>query len=239
MKKFIPIAAIAMMFGFVACESEEVAFDSSSDAFVISKTVETENEVDTLYGLALHVFANKPIKSVSVTSDNDTEYTLEAFQGYSLDFYYQTPEDEFTTEKPLVGAYNFDILAESAETEKAIDNLTEDMIYPTDGIAYTFDTDKVEMTLSWTEIEGADYIVVKMYENDEDKTQIFQSPNALKGDTEEFVVKASGSGWASDFTPSLDESYTIELHAFKYEPGQSGVNMQAKAVTTEVVVWNE
>lgn len=238
MKKFIPIAAIAMMFGFVACESEEVAFDSSSDVFVISKTVETENEVDTLYGLALHVFANKPIKSVAVTAEDQTEYTLEAFQGYSLDFYYETPEGEFSTEKPLVGSYSFDILAESAETEKAVDNLTEDMIYPTDGIVATFDAEEVSMTLSWTEIDGADYVIVKMFENDEEKTQVYQS-QPQKGDTKEFVVKGSGAGWKADFTPELDDNFIVELHAFKYEPGKAGVNLQAKTINTKAVVWNE
>jgi len=236
MKKIIPIAVSVLMIGLVACEPEEVAFDPAADVFVITKTVATENAVDTVYGLALHAFANKPMQSVTVTSDDDTTYELESFEGYPYDFYSQTPDDEFSSEMPLDGSYSFDIVAQSGETSMLSDNLSDAVIYPTDTIKHEFDATQNKMKLTWTEIEDADYLIVKVFEEDDD--QVFQS-SSLLGDKEEYTLSASGSGWASGFQPVDDETYMVQIDAFSYESGQSGVNLQAKSISVQAIVWGE
>ncbi|KOH46269.1 hypothetical protein [Sunxiuqinia dokdonensis] len=236
MKKIIPIAVSVLMIGLVACEPEEVAFDPAADVFVITKTVATENEVDTVYGLALHAFANKPMQSVKVTSVDNTTYDLESYEGYPYDFYAQTEDDDFSAEMPESGAYSFNIVAQSGETSTLSDNLSDDVIYPTDTIKYAFDDAQNKMKLTWTEIEDADYLIVKMFEQDDD--QVFQS-SSLLGDKEEYTISASGSGWASDFQPADGATYIIQLDAFKYESGQNGVNLQAKSISLQEIVWGE
>ncbi len=236
MKKIIPIAVSVLMVGLLACEPEEVAFDPAADVFVITKTVATENEVDTLYGFALHAFANKPMQSVTATADDDASYSLEAYEGYPYDFYFQTPENQFSSSMPWVGSYSFNIVAQSGETSMLSDNLADDVIYPTDTIKYEFDATQKKMKLTWTEIEDADYLIVKMFEEDDD--QVFQS-SSLLGDKEEYTISASGSGWASGFEPAEDGTYIIQLDAFKYESGQSGVNLQAKSISLQTIVWGE
>lgn len=236
MKKIIPIAVTVLMVGLLACEPEEVAFDPAADVFVITKTVETENEVDTVYGLALHAFANKPMQSVDVTGDDDETYDLESFEGYPYDFYYQTPDNQFASEMPSGGSYSFDIVAQSGETSMLSDNLSDDVIYPTDTIKYEFDDTQDKMKLTWTEIEDADYLIVKIFEEDDD--QVFQS-SSLLGDKEEYTISASGSGWASGFQPADGTTYIVQIDAFKYESGQSGVNLQAKSISVDPVIWGE
>jgi hypothetical protein len=235
MKKIIPIAVSVLMIGVLACDPEEVAFDPAADVFVITKTVATENEVDTLYGLALHAFANKPMQSVAVTGDDDETYDLESFEGYPYDFYYQTPDNQFTSEMPADGSYSFDIVAQSGETSMLSDNLSDDAIFPTDTIKYEFDAGQKKMKLTWTEIDDADYLIVKMVDDDD---QVFQSTSLL-GDKEEYTIAATGSGWASDFEPADGETYTVQIDAFKYESGQNGVNLQAKAISMQTIVWGE
>ncbi len=235
MKKIIPIAVSVLMIGLLACDPEEVAFNPAADAFVITKAIEIDNKVDTVYGLALHAFANKSMQTVSVTGDDNKTYQLKSFEGYPYDFYYQTPDNQFTSEMPSGGAYSFNIAAQSGETSMLSDNLSDDVIYPTDTIKYEFDATLKKMKLTWTEIKDADYLIVKMFKDDD---QVFQS-SSLLGDKEEYTISASGSGWASDFQPADGKTYTVQIDAFKYESGQKGVNLQARSISVDPIIWGE
>lgn len=240
MRKIVTLALAAGFFGLVSCESEDIAFDPSVDAFIVTKTVENEGQVDTLYGLALHAFGNKAITSVDVTLTNDAEasFALDAYFGNPYDFYYETPEAEFTAEKPVLGDYNFTVLAESGEEEVMSDKLLEDAIYPTDLLEASYDEEKEETTLTWNEIEDADYFVIRVY--DEEDKLVFSPSRAIgNGDMTEYSFKANTSGWLNGTVPSVGKNFRVELNSYMYESGQQGINLQTKTINEISIVWGE
>ncbi|MHA7111542.1 hypothetical protein ACRTDU_15530 [Sunxiuqinia elliptica] len=240
MRKIVTLALAAGFLGLVSCESEDIAFDPYADAFIVTKTVENEGQVDTLYGLALHAFGNKAMTSVDVKLTNDAEasFALEPYFNNSYDFYYETPEAEFTSEKPVLGDYNFTVLAESGEEAELSDKLFEDAIYPTDLIEASYDEEKEETTLTWNEIEDADYFVIKVY--DEEDKLVFSPSRAIgEGDMTEYSFKASTAGWLNGTIPAVGKNFRVELDAYMYESGQQGINLQTKAINEISIIWGE
>ena len=238
MKKSISLLTSVLFIGLIACEKEEIIFNPSSDAFIITKTIETETEVDTLYGIALHVFANKPMQNVSVSPDDGTDATFElsAYEGYLYDFYYQTAVEDFSTTKPFIGDYIFSISAQSTETETMTDGLLDDFIYPTDTLKCIYDISKDEMNVNWTKIDDADYIVVNMF-NDND--ELVFNGTAFVGSAVKYTFSKTKSGWVNGETPIDGADYTVEMDAYMYESGLSGLNLQAKAISVKNVTWGE
>ena len=238
MKKIIPFILGAMVIGFVACEPEEVIFSPAADAFIITKTVETDNQIDTTYGLFLHVFANKAMQTVSASPNNETDVSidLEAYESYPYDFFYQTPDDEFSTTIPFIGDYTFNIIAQSGETETLSDKLLDDFIYPTDTVKCVWVSADEKTKVSWTKIEDADYIVVKMFKTDEE--MVFSSA-AKAGTTTEFSFGETTSSWVNGYQPVVGTDYIIELDAYMYEPGLSDLNLQAKSINFKTFTWGE
>lgn len=236
MKKNFLFVIGALIIGFTACEPEEIDFDSSADVFTITKTVGTGTEVDTLYGFALHVFANKSMTSVSASPDDGTNvtYQLEPYDGYTYDFYYETPEADFSTELPYVGKYDFNILAESGESALKSDNLSDDFIYPTDVLEYAYDEENNKHVLTWNEIDDADYIVIKLFDTEENL--VFSNPQSVKGDKETYTIPVS-SGWVNGAIPEPGDQFVLDLSGYAYEAGQIGVNLQSKSINLKTITW--
>ena len=237
MKRIIQVVFSILLLTLVSCGPEEIIFDPASDAFLVVKTIDNNNQIDTVYGLALHVFANKGIQSVQATPNDGSgiSYELSAFDGYPYDFFYQTPDDEFSTTMPFVGDYSFDIIAQSDETATMSDRLLDDVIYPTDTLESSYDNQTSGTVLTWNKIEDADYIVIKMF--DTSKNLMFNS-SAIKGTKTEFAFGTSTAGWSGSF-PSSGTNYLVEMDAYMYEPGQTGVNIQAKSINFKNITWGE
>ncbi|WP_321288099.1 hypothetical protein [uncultured Sunxiuqinia sp.] len=230
----IPVLAVAL----VSCEPEEIPFRSQADVFMITKTIENNNQIDTLYGFALHVFANKPMTNVSVSPENATDiaYSLVAVEENPYNYYYQTEDNNFSQQLPNIGKYDFNILAETGESESKTDNLLEDFIYPTDTINYEYDTEKKQHVLSWNKIDDASYIIIQLYNTDNEL--VFNSPNSIDGKKTSYTLSTS-SGWLGSRTPETGEKFILELDAYSFEPGQEGVNLQAKSISKDTIVWTE
>ena len=238
MRRIIPFIVSILFVGLIACEPEEIAFDPSADVFIITKTIQNGEDIDTIYGLALHVFANKPMTNVTATTHGGPEltYELDPYDGYTYDYYWQTSDADFSTLIPYIGTYDFDALAETGESETLSDNLLDDIIYPTDTLKAKYDVEKKELNLNWNKIKDADYIVIKMFDAGQD---LMFAPDAIIGTATSYTFKTSTSGWVDGAVPTEDETYSIELDAYYYEPGQLGVNLQGKSINFKDVVWGD
>lgn len=237
MKRMILFALGALFVGLVSCEKEDIALDATADSFIIVKTVETDEGPEYRYGLALHVFANKPMRTVTAGPENDAavSYPLEAYGGYAYDFYTQTADDKFSASLPYVGNYLFAVSAQTGETASLSDKLLDELIYPTDSLKAAYDATAQEMKITWNKIDDADYFKVKMF--DADEKLVFNGPAIVPGTTKEYKFKSTTSGWASGKSPVNGAQYVIELNAYLYEPGKKDLDLQAKTINFKNVTW--
>jgi len=236
MKKIIPVFLSAILLAMASCGPEKIIFDPASDVFVVVKTVENNNKLDTVYGLALHVFANKGIQNVQVKPNDgsDTTYELSAYSSSPKDFFYQTPDSAFSSTPPFMGDYSFDIIAQSGEVSNMSDRLLDDLIFPTDTMKDSLNSKTSEMVLTWNKIRFADYFVIKMY--DTNKEIMFGSP-AKDASSATYSFGANTSGWLNGKGPTVGTNYLIEMDTYRLEPGMSGVNIQAKSISTKMITW--
>jgi len=222
---------IFLLVGLFSCSDEEIIASADGDAFI---TVKVEQN-DTLYGLALHGFGNKDFGYVTSTDEDNTLYTLDPYNGYSYDYFYET-DDEFLSESiSKIGEYTFAFSFETGETDSDIDILTKDCIYPTTITTCEYDTTEEEINLEW-EINGdADFIVI--YLNNENGDTTFIS-NSIDGSTTSYSISSDTEYWGN-YTPVNGEKYTVTIYMYLYETDEEDLNIQCRAENTSTVIWGE
>ena len=229
---FLKILGLALLAGFVSCDDEEIVATGQGDAFIISRVAGQ----DTVFGLALHGFGNKDFTSVSVVDGEDTPYQLSSYNGYPYDFFYETPENDFTVELPYTGNYNFSFAFITAETYEDADVLSTGVIFPANITKYEYNSDNEQIELEWDRMDDADFIVV--YLEDTDGVPVFVS-RSLSGSTTSFNIAAGTVGWDS-YVPETGHPYRVLIRAYMYEAnGQRDLNIQAESIATSSVNWGE
>ncbi len=216
----------------ISCESDEQATSAIGDAFILVKA----NEQDTIYGLALHAFTNKNFTTVSASlvENIDVSYDLAAFQGRYSDFFYETNNDNYGTELPQTGSYNFAATVAAEENISFSDNLTDDIIYPPSITACVFDDTDSEIDIEWEDDDDVDVYSVKVYSNQ--GTLVFAS-TGLNPDNDTYSIGLSTNGWVNNYSPNDDEIYTVEVNAFLYEAVVAEMNLQCHSTNKHEVTW--
>lgn len=223
---FILIALFA-----TSCNKSQDDGSGTGDAIIVAK----KSGTNTVYGVTLYAYSFSPFQSVKATSavDATKTYTLKVNQGYKTNFYYETPDAEFTTTKSAATTYNFSAVFENGVTDEFEDNLTDKVLaIPTiDKAEYNSTT--TELGITWTSVADADSYAINIMDG---STLVFgslQLANTLKY----FAVSSNSSGWITGVTPVVGKTYTVRLNAYLYEPIADSYNMQAVSIAEKTIVW--
>ncbi|MGD9930907.1 MAG: hypothetical protein AB7U05_12870 [Mangrovibacterium sp.] len=231
MKKMIkPLLGLALLAGFMSCDNEEIIAEGDGDAFIVTKVVGDA----PVHGLALHAMGNLPFSSVMAVDDDGTSFSLKSYSGYEYEFYFETDDDDYSDELPVVGTYEFTMNLQRGETLVSTDELTDDIIDPATLTKCEYNATGSRIEVTWEEMDNADYFVVLM--KDANNATVFISA-ALTGSSTGFNISSSTASWASGQTAEEGETYTVEVHAFMYEPTGTSLNLQAKSIATATAVW--
>ena len=219
--------------GLIACENDEPATQALGDSFIVAKTVDQE----TVYGIVHHAYTNKSFTKVSATSTEDANatYELTSSGATSNEFFYETEADDYTSTIPQTGTYTFNATIIGNEAVAFSDNLTDKLIAPPTIEECIYDDTDNRIELEWTEDTEVDIYNLRIYD-DADK-MVFSSAG-FDDDDQRVNITTSTSGWLSNFTPTDDKTYTVELNAYKYEAVKSDMNLQCKSTSKHNIVWN-
>lgn len=224
----ILMAAVLM----VSCNKSEDQATGIGDAIVVTK----QSGANTVYGLSLYAYTYSSFSSVKVTPTADPEktYTLKANQGFKTNFYYETPESEFSTTKPAASVYNFSASFENGVKQDFQNTLTADILpIPTfDKCEYNATTHQLE--IDYPLLTGAGSYSVSILEGSKIVFASVEIKNPSKG---AFAVKTTGGGWAAGFTPESGKTYMVRLFAYQFEPGGGSYNIQSISIAEKPVVW--
>ena len=227
-KPFV-FALVALL--LVSCNKSSDDASGTGDAIIISK----KSGTSVVYGYSLYAYTFASFQSVKVTSTIDATktYTLKENQGYKTNFYYETPDADFTTVKPVAATFTFSAVFDNGATDVFQDELTDDVL-PVPVIEKTeSSTDGKDVTITWALVSGADSYAINILEG---TTLVFASPE-LVNTTKTLTVTSTASGWITGFTPETGKSYTVRLNAYLYETSGNSYNLQAVSTTSKSIVW--
>lgn len=232
MKRLNLFLLVMVVVFMTSCLKTEDQASGTGDAIVVTKKIGN----NTVYGISLYAVTYSSFKSVEVTaSKNDVSvnYALKANQGYKTNFYYETPDSEFSPEPPLATTYNFSAVFDNGSTASFQDVLS-DKVLPVPTIEkMEYDAVKNSLKITWTKITNADSYAINILDG---QTIVFSSAE-LSPSLTSYTISATGSGWASSSPPVSGKNYTVKLFAFLYESGANAFNVQASAIMEAPMTW--
>ena len=229
--KQLTFAIIGSLAFLVSCNKED-SVSAAGDVYIASQL--SESGQDTLYGLSIHAYSFEPFSTVTVNTSGAT-YNLAAYPGFKTDFYYDTPKNELTTEKPAAGNYHFRAVFESGEILETEDNLYSDVLFPPKFKECKFDVANSKAIIEWEAVANADLYVIRFYDDDE---LVFLS-SAIDPAYKKMELNANGYGWGEDYTPETGTNFKVMLIAYKYETGGDDFNVQASTSNTTTLTWGQ
>lgn len=214
-----------------SCIKSDEKATGVGDVLIVSK----KSGEDTVYGLSLYAYTFSSFQSVTADSSGvgDHIFTLKPNQGYKTNFYYETPEAEFTTTKPAAATFNFSSVFENGTVQEFQDVLSSKALLPPVIDSCKYSSTEHLLKINWATVTDADTYTITILDG---STLVFGSPefdNTYKA----FSISTEGIGWASGFTPVSGKTYTVRLFAFLYESGANSYNVQASTLTDTTVVW--
>lgn len=223
--------ALVLVISLLSCNKTNEQASGVGDALIVSKKV--NNQV--VYGVSFYAYTYSSFKSVTVTGDADPSkiYTLSANQGYATNFYYETPDDEFTATKPASGTYTFSAVFGNGATQVFTDVLTDNVISVPVLTKCEYSATNHRLEINWNLIPNANGYAVNLF----DGTNVVFSSTALADNIKAYALNATGSGWASGFTPVAGKAYKVRVLGFLFEPNGDAYNVQATSLADTTAVW--
>ena len=227
--KFIILIMIAVF--MASCIKDENQSSGVGDALIVTKKIDG----NTVYGISLYAYTFSSFQSVKVVSEAhiDKTYTLKSYNGSKTNFYYETPDADFTATKPEASTYDFSAIFENGVSNGFLDQLSA-LTLPLPNIEKCeYNLTKLQIEVNWTLLTEADNYAITILDG---STIVFGSTQLAKT-IKAYAISASGGGWAAGFTPQNGKTYTVRLLAFMLEPAGDSYNVQATSISDSTVVW--
>lgn len=231
MKQLKIILILFFAFYLVSCNKEETQPTGVGDALIVTKKI-GEN---TVYGLSFYAYTFSSFQAVNTVNKAAPEktYALKSNQNYKTNFYYETPDAEFTATKPVAATFTFSAVFENGATHEFEDVLTDKALDVPVIEKCEFNTTKGMLDVSWAAVTDADSYAINILDG---STVVFGSVE-LANTIKSYSISANGGGWLNGFTPVSGKSYQVKVLAFLYEPLGSSYNVQATSVSEKAAIW--
>ena len=215
----------------VSCNKSQDDGTGIGDAIIISK----KSGANVVYGYSLYAYSFSSFQSVkAVNSSNANKtYTLKVNQSYKTNFYYETPDAEFTTTKPTASTFNFSAVFENGVTDEFQDDVTNEVLAIPVIEKTEYNLTNKELGVYWASVTDADSYVVNIFDG---SNLVYSSPE-LANTQKSFIVSSATTGWIAETAPVIGKTYTVRLLAFLYEPNGDSYNIQAVSMAEKAVVW--
>lgn len=231
MKQLKIILILFFAFYLVSCNKEDTQPTGVGDALIVTKKV----GANTVYGLSFYTYTFSSFKTVTAvnTAAPDKSYTLKSNQNYKTNFYFETPDADFTTTKPVAATYNFSAVFENGATHEFEDVLSDKALSVPVIEKCEFNSTKGMLEINWATVTDADSYAINILDG---TTVVFGSVE-LANTIKAYSISANGGGWLNGFTPVGGKTYQVKVLAFLYEPLGSSYNVQATSVSEKSAIW--
>ena len=236
-KLFLNILMISVFgLSIISCnkEEDEDPFDVLGDAFYIHQVI--NGEVKT--AVAFYAYANNSIASATVTHPGGATSTLNNSLNLSYTWLKEPDTNDFITEYPEDGSYQFEVTSAKGEVLQSADILEIDSIGMPEFTKTEYNDENYSYELEWSEAENADAYLVKVLN---DQEQVVFTGFLLNDTADEYKIRQNTGDW--DQSPVAGKTYTFQLLAYAFEEGVEDTNyayhIQEISISEQEVIWGE
>jgi hypothetical protein len=231
MKQFKLFLVLSFAFYLVSCSKEESQPTGVGDAIIVTKKIGT----NTVYGLSFYAYTFSSFQNVKAvnTAAPEKTYTLKSHQSYTTNFYYETPDNEFSVTKPVAATFTFSAVFENGSTQDFQDVLTDKALAIPVIEKCVYNTSTEMLDVSWAALTDADSYAINIYDG---STVVFGSIE-LANSVKAYSISPNGGGWLNGFSPVKGKTYQVKVLAFLYEPSGGSYDVQATSVAESPVIW--
>lgn len=205
-----------------------------NDAYLIKKMVGTEAQ----YAVAFYAYGNLVLSSGTVTEvgGSGTQINLGMHPSSVFTLSKIPAASDYKPYPPANTEYKFKITTSTGATIESTDKLTVQNLATPTITKIEFSENKKLVNVVWTAVPKADGYVVKVA--DKDGVYIFSSEGFAAGVTNCTLNLLTGN-WTK--TMDLDETYTIQVHAFMYETNTDDLyniyNVEEISIDDKPIFW--
>lgn len=231
MKQFKLFLVLSFAFYLVSCSKEESQPTGVGDAIIVTKKIGT----NTVYGLSFYAYTFSSFQNVKAvnTAAPEKTYTLKSHQSYTTNFYYETPDTEFSATKPVAATFTFSAVFENGATHEFQDVITDKVLSVPVIEKCEYNSTTGMLDVSWTALTDADSYAINIYDG---STVVFGSIE-LANSVKAYSISPNGGGWLNGFSPLSGKTYQVKVLAFLYEPAGGSYDVQATSVAETPVIW--
>lgn len=230
------LALILIIFSISSCNKTQEDATGIGDAIIVSK----KPGANIVYGYYLYAYTFSSFQSVKAELVNnivaDVVYNLKSNQGYKTNFYYETPDAEFTTIRPTASVFNFSAVFENGATGQFQDDVSDKVLaVPViDNEKTAYNSTNQELGIYWAAVPDANSYAINIFDGPNLVYSSIELANTVK-----YYAVGAVSGWATGITPVVDKKYTVRLLAFLYEPNGNSYNIQAISIADKEITWGK
>jgi len=216
-----------------SCLNEEYTGQTAyGDAFIKSVQL-TDSTVG--YNLQLYAYSWSEMKSVTVSSENDsTEYQLDTID-YKYTFAYRPAETLYLPQPPEANKYFFSITFDNDEKAVVNDYLNSNVLLPPQIKKLEWNNDNQTIQLEWYPVTKVQLYSVALI--DQSGKMVYET-ELLDQTITTYPINQFSYGWHTDKKPTETTTFQIVLSAFIFEPIASTFDLQCMAVNNlSSIVW--
>jgi hypothetical protein len=236
MKQFKIFLVLFFALYLVSCNKEETQPTGVGDTLIVTKKI----GANTVYGLSFYAYTFSSFKTVKAvnTAAPEKTYSLKSNQNYTTNFYFETPDAEFTMTKPASATFTFSAVFGNGATSEFQDVLSDKVLAVPVIEKCEFNSTKGMLDVSWAALTDADSYAINILDG---STVVFGSIE-LANTIKTYSISANGGGWLNGFTPVAGKTYKVKVLAFLYEPQYVGgtkysYDVQATSLSEKDAVW--
>jgi len=190
-----------------SCVDLDVEKQYLADAYISTKIIDG----DTLFAIESCIQANDIMTGVKMKNPDSIEVNLKKI---SASYYeYIVADSFFTSQQPHTGNYIFSVFFADETAVTTVDNLTADIIKPTQIKEVKINNVDKIVSVEWIKNDKAVYYTVKILKND---TILYSSGLISDGYSSATIYPYSGN-WAINKNPKGGETYDLIVSAILTE----------------------
>jgi hypothetical protein len=233
MKRSLYVLYIMVL--MVSCTS---FFDNTSegtvygDAFI--KTVADSSTV--LYAPVFYIYGNQPmIKATVAFNETPDDIVILDSLDYGYTFARFPSAWDLKEEKPRKGNYRFEGFFGNQLYSQSIDYLSDKVIEPSEIFMASLDRGNQTISLEWKYDLNAENHKVAIFASN---GKVIYESSLLSRSQNSLEIEKTSIGWFNSTLPKNNDSISIEVLSYLFEPILSSFDLQCMSVSKRVVlVW--